>query len=91
MSGFSQITWQSPTVISTTATLDAIPGEYAGATLVQSVGFGIGSVQTVATTGGQTIPFSVGVFNSSWDSGVTGTGTMLGYSGGQTLASPSTG
>jgi len=89
--GFSQsITWQGPTTVFTAATLDAIPGLYSGATLVQSVDFGNSSVLTVTTPGGQTIPFAAG--SVPFNAAPSGTGTMLAYSGTQTLTpAPGTG
>ena len=85
MSGFSQsITWQSPSTVTRTAALDAIPGLYSGATLVQAVGWGDPATETVVTTGGQTISYVVGANTFSAPSG---TGTELFFTGTQSGSS----
>ena len=68
------VTFQSPAAITSTATLDAIPLAYSGATFVQAVGFGLPSAQSVTTSGGHTINFVVGAASGSAPSG---TGTEL--------------
>lgn len=85
----STITWQSPATVTSASILDTITGLYPGATLAQAVDFGNSSVLTVGTPGGQTINFAVGAtsFNAP-----SGSGTMLAYSGTQTLSpGPGTG
>ena len=78
------ITWQSPATVSSPDILDTIPGEYAGASLTQSVYFGSDTnTYTVSTSGGQNINFTHG----SWSySGPSGTATGLFYTGIQKLA-----
>jgi autotransporter-associated beta strand protein len=79
----SAITFQTPTVITTTNALDA-PLVYSNATLVQAVGFGIPSAETVMTASNQTIVFAVGAHSGSAPSGSStelfNTGTQSGSS-----------
>jgi hypothetical protein len=87
----ASVTFQSPTAITDTSVLDTILLAYPGATLEQAVGFGLPSVQSVSTTGGQTINFAVGAHATS---APAGTSTELFYSGvqsGSTLYTGDTG
>jgi hypothetical protein len=83
------VTFQSPTAITSTATLDATTNAYSGAILIQAVGFGIPATESVLTAGGQTINFVVG--SVPFNAAPSGTSTMLGYSGGQSGAALYTG
>jgi autotransporter-associated beta strand protein len=86
----AQVTFLTPTTVSSTAALDA-PLVYSGATLVQAVGFGLPSAQTVNTVSNQTVVFAVGAHSGSAPSG---TSTELFYTGtqsGSTLYTGDTG
>lgn len=69
------ITFQAPVTITSDAVLDA-PLAYPSSTLVQAVTFG-GTLQTVATSGGQSIVFALGAVNGGTDMPGTSTTTIL--------------
>jgi hypothetical protein len=88
-SAHAQITWQTPSTVTDTSSLDVIPTLYTGATLNQADDFGNSAILTVTTVGGQTINFAVGAYSTS---AASGTSTELFESGIQTLTpAPGTG
>ena len=89
------ITWQAPTSVTSASILDAIPTADSGATLDQSVYYGLdSSTYTVTTSLPQTINFTHGTATTN---GPGGAATELFYSGVQklvpsgTILSPNTG